>query len=69
MDREFRRKLLAEIVKKIRSGKFNSSSISLDELLPLHTSVRQEYQSPASRDTNDYGFMNVWEMDANEKEF
>jgi len=69
MDRQLRRKLLAELVKQIVSGNFDSFSPSLDKLMPMHTSVRQEYQAPFERSTYNYGYMNTWDMGANEKPF
>lgn len=69
MDRELRRKFLAELVKQIVSGDFDSYSPPLDKLMQMHTSVRQEYQAPFDRSTNNYGYMNTWEMGADEKPF
>lgn len=67
--RQLRRQLLAKILKQILSGQFNSYFPPLDELMQMHTSVRQEYQAPVQRDTNNYGYMNTWDIGANEKSF
>lgn len=69
MDKKTRRRLLAQILKQILAGDFNSATFPFDKFLPMQTSVRQEYQAPPQRDTNNYGYMNVWEMGAGEKPF
>lgn len=64
-----RRQILAAIVKLIKAGEYDSSYIPLDKLMQLHTSVRNEYQAPFNRDTYNYGYTDIGQMNSNEKSF
>jgi len=62
--RALRRALLAKLIKEIESGKFLSERVTPDSTYPLHTSQRREYQNPRDRDTYNYGYMDIKEMEA-----
>ncbi len=69
MDKTARRKILSAIVEHIMKGTYDSSYVPLDKLMQMHTSVRQEYQPPYERDTYNYGYTDVAQMNSNEKSF
>jgi len=63
--RQMRKKLLKSIVDMIRAGEFEQQpSINLDQLYPLHKSVREEYQAPRDISGFNWGAERTWEMDA-----
>lgn len=64
-----RRKILKILVDRINKGEFDSFYPTLEQLFRLHTSNRQEYVPPYQRDTDNYGYMNGWEMGANDESF
>lgn len=69
LKRARRRQILKMLVEKINKGEFDSSYPTLEQLFQLHTSNRKEYIPPFERDVDNYGYMDVWEMGANDKPF
>jgi hypothetical protein len=69
MQQNTRREILSMILKNILAGSYDSSYVPLDKLLQMHTSVRQEYQPPYQRDTYNYGYTDIGQMNSSEKAF
>ena len=66
---KFRRQILSAIIDSIIAGKYDSSYVPLDKLMQMHTSVRNEYQAPYNRDTYNYQYTDVAQMNSNEQAF
>jgi len=64
-----RQRILSAIIQEIMSGAYDSSQVPLDKLMQMHTNVRQEYQAPFERDTRNYGYTDIGQMNSNEKPF
>jgi hypothetical protein len=64
-----RRQILSAIVKLIQAGKYDSSYVPLEQLMKTQLSERNEYQAPFDRDTYNYGYTDIGQMNANEKAF
>lgn len=64
-----RRKALSAILQQIMKGTYDSSTVPLEKLTQTHTSARQEYQIPTERDTNNYEYTDVGQMNSSEEPF
>jgi hypothetical protein len=69
MNKDARRKILFAILQHIKDGTYDSSYVPLDQLMHMHKSVRQEYESPNERDNYNYGYIDIAQMNANETAF
>ena len=63
-DSSNRRKALMKLLSLIADGKFDSKKIPEDLIFILPNSPRAEYTSPLTRDSYNYGYMELDDMTA-----